>query len=1528
MKKQYPSWDLFKAKYPSEQLQRDRFEDLARVLFCDRYGIKYGIFQFVNHAGNETDTINDGADIVGFNAKFFESKIDESQIIHSIEKAHEWHPNQTKMLIYTNIGFGNPTKGESQTKAQKNIEDTASKIGMVVEWVNDKMILDHAAKIDWVNECFFEIESPIERLVKAEESNTKSIFAPIRTSSESGTTKICVDYSQEKKLVMSAVQRSEHVVIYGEGGCGKTALLKNIWETNDISVPICVRKAQDIKNLRIDTLFTGGFDVFIDSYKDEKIKVMVIDSAERIQGIEDRTTLESFITILKDNGWSIIFTVRDGYLESLLEDLQIVYNINPTLVKIEPLSKEKLKEIAKSNSFLLPLNETFQDRLGTLFYLDLYLKLYSNIDIKEDTYSKFAERIWKGKIAGKINTEGKNIKRERLFISFIKKLIENECFYLSDELFDPEIVQLLIDDEILARNDYGLFITHDIYEEFGLSVIISKKWQERSSVENFFETLNTSILVRKVFRQWLSDNIESNIEDIKELLSKCFNSEIEQLWKDEMLIGIMESSSAKSLLENEKSTLIADDAKLLNRIVFLLQLACKRLEKVEVLDDGTEYPVYVPFGSGWGAVIHILYELREQNIPIKYKLKVLKEWTSNNHQGLATREAGIMALTLWVATENTDTIFLNQNIIKDLCAIITNASNEIKSELSSLIKKVVDNKWNSNRDPYYDLCHYILSKPIEAKLLICAVPNDIFPLMNLFWRYKKESSDANLLPIATNNYACNHFWGLNDDELEDYSYEPAYSYSTPLYYLLHVSYWKTLEYIVDVMNSIIDYVLNYGMLNDELKKITISLRNQTTVEQYGNSSLWSLYRGSISVTCPDVIISMHMALERVLLEFADTDKNDKVVMDSFDYILSKSKSVSLTAIVSSIVSAHPVKYVEFAINLFKTIDLFPWDSMRLREEYQLEQHYGLIQLRSNLAGKERLNTLKQSFRKRCLESLCAEYQYVNYGEMNLEKHSKLIKEIHSILDSHYETVNTNNDEQTKIIQILLYRMDKRKHDAKISKIGNRQIQIEMNPQLPADLRKYSEDSCNAIMEQMRFGKLLFWCECKFKGEDVYAYKQYEDNPLNAIQDVKDIIAAIHNHQPLMPMDNFIPANVAGTMLLFYGNILDDMNIQFCKQIVENVVSASLNPQYLGQISDGLELCVHALPILMQMYPDNNLKYVNMMAGLLCNQQDVGVKRICDYAIETLVTLKKEDLYNTVVAHYITIATKSKQSPDVLISLDESLICMLDNLDLESAEVLFELIPNDSENELHKAIIFMLLPRFAETLERNDYHNKSALTLYDRRLHLYNVLASYALNMKSDYIESFLAPFIDCIDCNENCVDFIRAFVRAEDNLTKPVEFWKIWQILYSPIIEKGIGKNYDVLVVYLLADSLSAPETKLWHSFDSNNFWLYNDIIRDCGYYPSTLYAIAKNLNYFASTFVDMGVEWLYKITTKYPTLNMRDKERSTIIYMEMFMGRFIRKNRSEIRKNKIKKSMLVAILTFMVERNSVQAFMLRDLIA
>ena len=79
-----PTWDIFRYKYPTEAQQRERFEDLSRALFCIRYDIKYGIFQCANNMGNETSTITNGSDIIGFQAKYFRSTINGNDIISSI----------------------------------------------------------------------------------------------------------------------------------------------------------------------------------------------------------------------------------------------------------------------------------------------------------------------------------------------------------------------------------------------------------------------------------------------------------------------------------------------------------------------------------------------------------------------------------------------------------------------------------------------------------------------------------------------------------------------------------------------------------------------------------------------------------------------------------------------------------------------------------------------------------------------------------------------------------------------------------------------------------------------------------------------------------------------------------------------------------------------------------------------------------------------------------------------------------------------------------------------------------------------------------------------------------------------------------------------------------------------------------------------------------------------------------------------------------------------------------------------------
>lgn len=1525
MERTYPSWEMFKAKYPSEQLQRDRFEDLARSLFCDRFGLEYGILQCHNHAGNETQTITYESDVIGFNAKFFEKGIDADQIIASIETAHKRYPEQSRMLVYTNVPFGNPPKGREKTRAQQKVEEYASSVGIDVEWIMDKMILDHAIKLDWVYDYFFALDSPLEQVLEFEESNTKSILAPIRTALSLNGAAIKINFTYEETRVLDAIKGRKHIVIYGEGGCGKTALLKSIYEEWGKSIPFCIRKGQDIKNASLDGLFNRGIDTFLKAYNNASTKVMIIDSAERLQDLDDRSTFESLITTLRDAGWILVFTVRDAYMGVLLEDLGFSLDIFPETIQINPLTKDKLASLATSYDFKLPENESFQNRISTLFYLDSYLKLCNSSSLnKEDDYSKFSERIWKEKISGRTTTRGLDTKRSQTFIEFITRRISSDTFYLNDNLFDPEITQLLINDEVLARNDYGLFITHDIYEEWGIAKMISNSWRARTSVEHFFASLSTSYLVRKTFRQWLAERIETASEDLEELLSNSLSPQIEPLWKDEMLIGIMNSSYAVTFLAEHQEALLENDAKLLNRIVFLLQLACKRLDKIS-----RHKTRYVPVGTGWEAVFSVLYQLKDRDIPVKYKFRVLKEWVADNHEGQATRQAGLLALAVWETTECKGVHIYDENLIQDLSEITFNAAKEIKEELRSLVKKIVDNKWNSYGDPYYEWGHYILTRPLNAQLLIESIPEDIFPLMDLFWRYSKpktrpSGSLADFLDCSSSDES---ILGL-DSEL-DYSYGSSWAGQTPLLTLLTTNkYWQALDYIIDFTNDLVAQIPKDKHRNERLDKVIIHLKDGKTVIQQGNDSLWGLYRGAVHITYPYIMQSMHMALERILLSYAADERFDNILKASFDRLLTRSQSVSLTAVVASVVLAHPYRYSEYAVNLFKTIELFHWDNWRYSNESLLPTTYGLSYGHyKEWAIQERAETLNQAFRKKSLEALCIEYQYTRSSDTDEEQHNKLVNEIRMVCDTHYSDIQALPDGEDKRAKlILLHKLDRRKHNPQCSRTSDG-ILINMNPQLPDELKRFSEEASHRFSEQMRSGNLWVWCSTKFKGEDVSVYQQYEEEPLIAIEDAKYILAQAEAGQPLLPLDDSIPAGVAGTMLVFYEHLLTPENLLFCKRVVEDSVSTTLRFRLRIPFPNSLEVCVRALPILIRLFPEDKLSYVNMLASVLHIHYDAGSKRVCDYAIETMRLHRDEEWYNTILTHYIAIASGQSQELTGFIPFGGNLETYISALSLEDAAVLLELLPYGTEDILYWRFIKQLLPRFAETLKAKNCHIHSFG--HKERRYLYHSLASHALCLKKEEeLKEFLAPFIELLNCDRNCADFIRAFIRAENTMKTGGQFWAIWRYLYQEVLARCIDYQGAVLQVYLLADRLSTPETPEWHCFDNRSLWLYDKASRDCGGSATTMYSIARNLNYFACKFEGKGIEWLYTMISKHPSIDLRGREPDTIFYMERFIGKVIRKNRSEIRKDKSKRSKLIAILSFMVERNSVQAFMLRDDIA
>ncbi len=179
----YPHWQSFAYKYQGRE--QSAFEDLARNLFRREMGVKGGLFQRVNHKGNETEVVEKDGKIIGFQAKYFSCGINADDIISSMTAAKEANSQQTHYYIYSNQAFGNPKRRKktkktdpipNKTHEEEKIEKTAKNLGLTIVWKLNKAILDEVNEDENIRKVFFEVETPgRDRIIKKCENSKEAL---------------------------------------------------------------------------------------------------------------------------------------------------------------------------------------------------------------------------------------------------------------------------------------------------------------------------------------------------------------------------------------------------------------------------------------------------------------------------------------------------------------------------------------------------------------------------------------------------------------------------------------------------------------------------------------------------------------------------------------------------------------------------------------------------------------------------------------------------------------------------------------------------------------------------------------------------------------------------------------------------------------------------------------------------------------------------------------------------------------------------------------------------------------------------------------------------------------------------------------------------------------------------------------------------------------------------------------------------------------------------------------------------------
>ena len=1406
------------------------------------------------------------------------------------------------------------------------------------------------------------------------EKHNNNILRAIQTEISNNDTYIKIDRSDVIFQIEQTINNSQHIIISGEGGCGKTAVFKEFYEKNKQQYPICIFKASELNVSNINDIFrfdhTFSFNQFLETYQSETKKVFVIDSAERLLELDNTDILNDLLLRLKEEKWIIIFTTRYSYLDVLSFNIKDIYRLSYEVINVSVLNNEELISLSESYSFALPDNKKFKERLQNLFYLNEYIQELSNIDLK-GSFRNFVDLVWKKRIQNFSHQKDNiHIERENCFIYVVKERCKTGLFYINADILSQTALFQLKQDEILGYNESrnGYFITHDIYEEWALEKIISRCYANYTNSKQFFDELGDSLPIRRAFRLWLSEQLSENVNAVKEFINDTFtNNEVLSHWKDELIVSVLLSDYADVFFTQFEQEIIANDFSLLNRILFLLQIACKEEDRALQKSIGIDYTFTKPRGKGWEVVIAFIYKHKDNYFEnhLKLILPILTDWVDNNKEGTTTRFAGLLALGLIEKRATTKGFSLYDKPKEVILKIIYNSAKELKPELQEIFDKVITNKWVNHNAPYEELCSMILEKPMSAVQIIKTLPLSIIQLCDLFWRKVKRDDD-----FGFGGFDMEDKYGIANEFRRDYF--PASALQTPIYWLLQSAFYETLDFIIDFTNKSVEHYRDSDYGKEYVEEVILHIDNKE-VQQYSCDAFWGMYRGIGSPVVPCLLQSIHMALEKILLLITNPWES-RAAESLLKSILMKSKSTSLTAVVCSVVLANPNKFQNTALILFRTIELFHIDNRRHLQENEAKSLYSIgygLNKSKDIYADERLKTCEDKHRSSRLESLFVNYQLFGNQGVTEEENEKFIQELYRIIDQHKITIQETSKGEQIILGILLARMDKRTMKPIVQKLDDLNYIVELNPEFSPELRKHSEEGTQASMVFFKYSSLRMWGIFKCEGnEKVSTYPQYEDNPLSALKEVKELLQEMENGTAqIFPTDEYIPSFVCSALLRFCRQQLSKDDLDFCKNVIVKTISQIFSDDYAYQISDGVEVAIHAIPSLMVEYPEEKENFILIMILALLDNTSIGhYKRICDYVIESIHKsklwenisneaqtilfgfIKLKPIYNQICAEkskaqgYWHKVSKKELFETLEVKTTElfgefSLNCLsfdiqeVISLSVEDLEITYQLIPSNTQAAIHleifKNTLPIVIPQLLEDKDKSRKNGGYDSNTYFLRLHIAERFAHFILERNLNEIDIYLQPFIDTFDATEETVTFIDKIISSEDFNSRYEQFWHIWNKLYHKFVEVCESSRRfhldKVITSYLLAWQWWREGVTEWHSLKEENLSFYANVARDLGHNPNVLYSISKVLNSIGSEFPNDGVNWVYTIVLENRSLELGDLESNTLYYLEKLMRKFISQNKEKIKYESKLRNKVILILEFMIERGSVCGYLLRE---
>ena len=830
--------------------------------------------------------------------------------------------------------------------------------------------------------------------------------------------------------ILGQLEGNPVVLISGPAGCGKSATAKDVVSILSPDHFVLAFRAEEFAQPHIDnTLQRAQIPANAQTLQSllaaQGRKLVLIDGVERLLEKTTRDAFSDLMNLVKsDPSTRVLLTCRDYSLEQVGASFLQPLSVQNHVVSVPLLDDGELAEVEAALPHLsYPLsNRALRTILRNPYYLDQALAIsWSSESALPEDEQAFRSIVWQHIIRAEgFSSSGMPRRRDETLQTVAVRRARSLSDYAVCNDLDPIVLDALQHDSLLvvaADNPSRVAPAHDVIEDWAIL-----RWLENHHLTagGDYAELSAAIgehpAIRRSFRKWVAELLERDPDSSDSLFRSALSEkEVRSQFRDDTLVALLRARAAPELLRRHEAALLADDKALFKRVLHLLRVACvttpKWLPDRPRYGSATDWPV----GKAWVAVLCLVSQHIEAFGPMERPvlLAVIEHAARDRTMWTTDRSGGscIASIAFWLLCNSSqyEHATLRRRVLKVL-ARVPEADRDLVAGLLRGTQRAVP-----RRKRVADDFRTFLLSGMEGTFAALDAPDLITEVAT---SHLLVDDDEALEERRAGTREIDVFFGVSPRLHHDFS--PPSALRGPWFALLEKNSDRALDFVMHVFNYSIEWYVCDRSANrlEPAHEIQLTFADGSTKHQWCNSRLWNLYRGT--TVGPYVLQSLLMTLEKWLLNLAreTPERIDEVLLD----LLRRSDSGSVTAVVSSVATAHPRASAETLLVLLSAPAYLVLDRARLAAEHQAStlQEIGVPRsIEGRIYAEERREANRAPHRNRDLQTAVVGLQLDGFASR-----------VHTALDAHLSAMPPTSEqtEFDRVWRLAIHRMDLRQYE--------------------------------------------------------------------------------------------------------------------------------------------------------------------------------------------------------------------------------------------------------------------------------------------------------------------------------------------------------------------------------------------------------------------------------------------------------------------------------------------------------------------